>query len=266
MDLIPEDDLELKAWELRSPGDIRSGVFFCDGDVLFAKITPCLENGKQAVARGIANGWGFATTEVFPLHPTGIEGDYLALYLKLPKVRSFLTGRMEGTTGRQRLPRPVIESLDIPLPPAEEQREIASALRAILQAKEATEKVISATREFKRSLMRHLFTYGPTPINQTESVSLQETEIGPLPRHWQVVRFNDVLLNGTQNGIYKPRSSYGSGIPIVDMVDIFRSDVLGIQVDRLSLTPTEIDKYGLRRATSCLRGVHSNHQDQESAN
>jgi type I restriction enzyme S subunit len=50
MALIPDSGLYLGDWELRSPKEIRSGTFFREGDVLLAKITPCLENGKQGIA------------------------------------------------------------------------------------------------------------------------------------------------------------------------------------------------------------------------
>ena len=91
------------------------------------------------------------------------------------------------------LQRPDVENLLLPCPPVEEQRAIAYVLRTVQQAKEAAEKVIAAARELKRSLMRHLFTYGSVPVEQADQVRLKDTELGPLPEHWRVVRLGEVV-------------------------------------------------------------------------
>jgi type I restriction enzyme S subunit len=114
MSLLPDDALYIPKWEMRKPADIRSGVFIQEGDLLLAKITPCLENGKQGIVIGLPGGWGYATTEVIPIRSSlSLDSEYLALYLKMPNVRQSLASKMEGTTGRQRLPKTVVQYFDL---------------------------------------------------------------------------------------------------------------------------------------------------------
>jgi type I restriction enzyme S subunit len=107
----------------------------------------------------------------------------------------------------------------VPLPTIDEQRRIARALSTIQRAIEAQDKVIAAARELKRSLMKHLFTYGPAAIAETARVPLKETEIGPVPEHWEPLTFGSLIAEGPQNGLYKPQSLYGMGTPIVRIND-----------------------------------------------
>lgn len=131
------------------------------------------------------------------------------------------------------------------LPALGEQRSIAGVLRAIQQAKETTGKVIVATRELKRSLMRHLFTYGPVPVDLAETVGLQETEIGQVPKHWRVVRVDEIAH--TTSGGTPSRSKphyYGGPIPWV------KSGELGDGL--VSRTAESITEQALRESSAKL--------------
>lgn len=79
----------------------------------------------------------------------------------------------------------------IPLPPLEEQKKIAYVLSTVQDAIEKTQKTIDALKECKKSMIKHLFTYGPVSVNEKNNVELKETEIGKIPKHWEVVRLGE---------------------------------------------------------------------------
>jgi type I restriction enzyme S subunit len=80
-----------------------------------------------------------------------------------------------------------LENIEIPIPPFPEQRAIAQVLRTVQEAREKTEAVIEATKALKKAMMKHLFTYGPVPLEEVAKVPLKETEIGLVPEGWEVV-------------------------------------------------------------------------------
>jgi type I restriction enzyme S subunit len=113
---------------------------------------------------------------------------------------------------------PVITSLLLPLPPLPEQRRIAHVLSTIQRAIAAQDDLIAAARDLKRSLMRHLFTYGPIPLDQADQVPLKETEIGPVPEQWEVRCLGDLIA--IASGQIDPRE-----LPYLKMVHIGPEDV-----------------------------------------
>jgi len=97
--------------------------------------------------------------------------------------------------------------ITVPLPPVHEQRKIAAVLSAVQEAREKTEAVIAALRELKKSLMKHLFTYGPVPIEEAEKVKLKDTHIGRLPEEWRALPLADVatgFLGGATPSTKRP--------------------------------------------------------------
>jgi type I restriction enzyme, S subunit len=99
---------------------------------------------------------------------------------------------VKGGRLKQGVNIPLLEALEIPVPPLPEQRAIASVLRTVQRAKEACERVLAATRQLKQSLLHHLFTYGPIPFAHAAHAPLKKTEIGLVPSRWVVVRLGEV--------------------------------------------------------------------------
>jgi len=125
----------------------------------------------------------------------------------------------------------------------------------VQRAKEATERVITATRELKKSLMRHLFTYGPVPLNQADQVPLKETEIGPVPEHWEVVRLGEVLKR-TQYGISR-RGEREGRFPILRMNNLVDGKIDTSSLQYVDLNAQEFVKFQLRKGDVLFNRTNS---------
>ena len=136
---------------------------------------------------GLPVPFGFATTEVIPLRPrhNGQDRRFLFFYLLHPDVRHHVAERMEGSTGRQRVPTEVL--LDLPYPdlPPGDQVAVAESLESLLRLKSVEEQSITTTQALKRAAMHTLFTRGLRDEAQ------KETEIGPVPEAWEVSLLRD---------------------------------------------------------------------------
>jgi type I restriction enzyme S subunit len=186
-----------------------------------------------------------------------LDARFAAYLLKAERYQRWFRENKRGTTIKG-VPRQDVLNLQIPLPPLPEQRAIAHVLRTVQRAKEATEQVIAEARELKKSLMRHLFTYGPVPVGEADKVRLKETEIGPVPEHWSVVPLGELLASGPQNGLYKHQSYYGSGTPIVRINDYPNEGGLVTRTQhRVRLDESEKVRYGLVPGDILLNRVNS---------
>lgn len=134
---------------------------------------------------------------VFRVRPgPQIDPDYLYFVLR-GRVVDFIHCSKRAADGKYNLQPTAVRDYRIPLPPLPEQRAIARVLRTVQRAKEATEQVIAAARELKKSLMRHLFTYGP--VRPQDTVETQETSWGAIPAHWTTEPFS-AFVAATQSG------------------------------------------------------------------
>jgi type I restriction enzyme, S subunit len=209
MERIPLGKIYVSDFNPKPLARLGSGTYVENGDLMVAKITPSFENGKQAIVV-IESDFAYATTEVIPIRGRRDRSDtqFLHFYLLHPEVRSDLAGKMEGSTGRQRLSKSVLADSLIPLPPLPEQKKIAHILSTVQRAIEAQERIIQTTTELKKALMHKLFTEGLRGEPQ------KETEIGFVPKSWEVVELETTgeVVYGIQAAVANNIATIGTPI------------------------------------------------------
>lgn len=152
---------------------------FQSGDVIFAKITPCMENGKIALVPELPGGIGIGSTEFHVVRPkSGIDPAFVCHYLMQESFRATARRSMSGAVGQQRVPAAFLREALIPLAPAAEQTRIVGAVSALFDEVEAGEAALAQAREgltqFRASLLHAACTGALTadwraanPTNET---------------------------------------------------------------------------------------------------
>ncbi|MFP4386912.1 MAG: restriction endonuclease subunit S [Alphaproteobacteria bacterium] len=110
------------------------GAKFKNGDTLFARITPCLENGKTAKVSSLqSEAVGHGSTEfiVMAAKEPEYDEDFVYYIARLPEFRAYATARMEGTSGRQRVPWQALAEFEYPFPDKDDRRPIAQILKSL---------------------------------------------------------------------------------------------------------------------------------------
>lgn len=138
-----------------SPGYTR----FQEGDLLWAKITPCMENGKSIIAKNLVNGYGCGSTEYHIIRPKNsklmIEFIHLLLHMKI--VRQTAVFYFGGSAGQQRVASDFLEKFNVPLPPIFKQQEIVKHILDIkMQAKSLKEEGNRILNNAKREIEKQL--------------------------------------------------------------------------------------------------------------
>ncbi len=192
-----------------------------EGDFVFSKIDA--RNGAWGfVSKDLSGALVSGDFPILSLNREIADEDFITFSLSRPSIWKVLRNIAVGTTNRRRVqPKEFLKVLSIPLPPLPEQKAIAYVLRAVQEAREKTEEVIKALKELKKSLMKHLFTYGPVPLGEVDKVSLKETEVGDIPEHWEVVRLGEVgkVVTGKTPSTGEPKYWNGT-VPFITPVDL----------------------------------------------
>ena len=135
MEVIDEVYSEISSHGETTIADSSGFTKFKEGDLLWAKITPCMQNGKSAIARDLTNGLGCGSTEFFVLRPKDerLSVEYLHVILHLKCVRETAMLYFGGSAGQQRVSASFLENFNLPLPSFTKQQEIANHIYAIRQ-------------------------------------------------------------------------------------------------------------------------------------
>jgi type I restriction enzyme S subunit len=137
-------------------------TFFEEGDILFAKVTPCMENGKIARATSLLGGCGYGSTEFHVIVPgPDIQPDYLRYFLVNDDFRSEAERAMTGAVGLRRVPKAFIEKYPIPVPPLDVQKRIVETLEDHLSRLDKALAEVEVARgrlaQQRRALLRDAF-------------------------------------------------------------------------------------------------------------
>lgn len=177
--------------------EIGSGyTYIREGDVVVAKITPCFENGKGAVAEGLTNGVAFGTTELHVLRSGPEMNNRFLFFLTASSLfRELGEGEMFGAGGQKRVPEDFIKDLQLPYPPLDEQYAIVEFLEEQTARLDTLllrqQRLLRLLTEKRTALITEAVTQGldANASRQPSGVAW----LGEVPAHWQVKRLRYLI-------------------------------------------------------------------------
>jgi len=210
MALVSEDGKIIDKEERKLKEVIKGYTNFRDGDVLLAKITPCFENGKRAIAKNLTNGVGFGSTEFHVLRSKGeVTSDWIFHAISRADFCNIAKSQMTGTAGQKRVPTRVLEQFKIPVPSIKEQEEISGNIETQFTRLESTIKSLKTVKAklsiYRKSVLKAAFKPGKNEEWQSSPIS-------------QIVRIIDY------RGRTPPYS--GSGIPHLRSANIKKGKII----------------------------------------
>ncbi len=198
-----------------------NGAKFRNGDILFARITPCLENGKIAQVKGLENNIGFGSTEFFVFrNKNGISDLSFVYYLASShKIRKTAEKSMRGASGRQRAKLDAISNLKISLPPLKMQEKIAYVLSNFDDLIEKNHRRIKILEEIAQLLYYEWFVEFRFPGHKDVSLIDSGIGFGEIPEGWKISTFKDYFF--LDRGVsHKGKYLAAEGNPLINLKSV----------------------------------------------
>lgn len=163
MSAVETENGKIDISEIRSFGDVKKGyTAFQEKDVLFAKITPCMENGKMAVVPKLKNNLGFGSTEFHVLRSlTDVLPEYIYYFVSSKQFRIDAEHNMTGAVGQRRVPTTYLQNVSIPLPEYAEQKRVVAKIEELFSELDSGIASLKTAQEqlkiYRQSLLKHAF-------------------------------------------------------------------------------------------------------------
>lgn len=206
-----------------------SGTKFRNGDTLLARITPCLENGKTAQVDILdKDEIGFGSTEYIVLREKlGITDNDFIYYLSIsPEFRNVAIKAMNGSSGRQRVQKDVLENSEFLLPPLDEQKAIAKILSDLDEKIGVNNKINKKLEEMVQAIFKQWFVDFEFPNEdgkpyKSSGGEMVESELGMIPKGWNSKSLLDIAdyLNGLAMQKFRPEDDE-KGIPVLKIKEL----------------------------------------------
>lgn len=246
--------------------EVKSGFTpFQEGDVLIAKITPCMENGKGAHAVGLENGVGYGSTEFHVLRAKAENSPrYIFHISQSSSLRLKAEASMIGSAGQKRVPSEFFRKHRVFAPALTEQRHIAQILDTLDTQIHKTEALIAKLEKVKEGLLHDLLTRGiddngrlrPSPKQAPELY--KESPLGLIPREWDIssagAEFE--ITSGVTLGTHRRPKKYPT--PYLRVANVHRDRLFLDEITMLEMTPAELEVKSLAVGDLLIVEGHAN--------
>lgn len=215
---------------------VRKGhTQFADGDVTFAKISPCFENGKAFIAENLPNGIGAGTTELIVLRNRKIVPKYTFYLISTEKFVNGGRRTYSGVVGQQRISMDYVNQFPIPLPPLPEQKRIVHRIESLFakldEAKEKIQQVLDGAEMRKAAILHKAFT-GELTKNWRKENGISEDS-------WESVKLKELGEFNRGKSKHRPRNDprlFNGPYPFIQTGDVSSS---GMYIQKHSQTLSE---------------------------